>query len=166
MKKILIYVTACMTMFSLAACMNNRDNAADNDKNDSVENVVHDDQKADNGMDNTDQTNNANLDVSEKTADRVEELDEVNGATVLVTDHKAYAAVDLKNGTKVNDDLKNKIEEKVKEADTSVEKVYVSEDPDFSTQIKDYADRIRGGEPVEGFFDEFSDAVRRVFPNA
>lgn len=156
-------MAACMIMFSLAACMNNRDNAADNANNDSVENVVQDEQKADNGMD---QTNQANLDVSEKTADRVKELDEVNGATVLVTDHKAYAAVDLKNGTKVNDDLKNKIEEKVKEADTSVDKVYVSEDPDFSTQMKDYADRIRGGEPVEGFFDEFSDAVRRVFPSA
>ncbi|WP_415874110.1 YhcN/YlaJ family sporulation lipoprotein [Domibacillus aminovorans] len=99
-------------------------------------------------------------------ADRVEELDEVNGATVLVTDHKAYAAVDLKNGTEVNDDLKNKIEEKVKESDTSVGKVYVSEDPDFSTQMKDYADRIKAGEPAEGFFDEFSDAVRRVFPSA
>ncbi|OKL36859.1 YhcN/YlaJ family sporulation lipoprotein [Domibacillus mangrovi] len=166
MKKISIYVAACMTMFSLTACMNNRDNASDNVKNDSAENVVHDDQTADNGMDHTDQTNQANLDVSEKTADLVEELDEVNGATVLVTDHKAYAAVDLKNGTKVNDELKSKIEEKVKEADTSVEKVYVSEDPDFSTQMKDYADRIRGGEPVEGFFDEFGDAVRRVFPSA
>ncbi|WP_046180404.1 YhcN/YlaJ family sporulation lipoprotein [Domibacillus tundrae] len=162
MKKISIYVTAFMTMLLLAACMNNDNNASDKADNAPVENMSTNDQKADNNTDNADQ----NLDLAENAADRVEELEEVDGATVLVTDHTAYAAIDLKNGTEVSDDLKNKIQEKVKEADTSVEKVYVSEDPDFTTQLKDYADRIKAGEPVEGFFDEFSDAVRRVFPSS
>lgn len=162
MKKISIYVTAFMTMLLLAACMGNDNNAADNTNDAPAENTSTNDQKADNDMNNDDQ----NLDLAEKAADRVEELEEVDGATVLVTDHTAYAAIDLTNGTEVTDDLKSKIEEKVKEADTSVEKVYVSEDPDFTKQMKDYADRIKAGEPVEGFFDEFSDVVRRVFPNA
>ncbi|WP_046178458.1 YhcN/YlaJ family sporulation lipoprotein [Domibacillus tundrae] len=162
MKKISIYVTAFMTMLLLAACMNNDNNASDKADNAPVENMSTNDQKADNNTNNDDQ----NLDVAEKAADRVKELEEVDDATVLVTDHTAYAAVNLKNGTEVNDDLKNRIEEKVKEADTSVEKVYVSEDPDFSTQMKDYADRIKAGDPIGGFFDEFSDSVRRVFPSA
>ncbi|OXS79984.1 YhcN/YlaJ family sporulation lipoprotein [Domibacillus enclensis] len=48
----------------------------------------------------------------------------------------------------------------------SIEKVYISEDPEFTTQMKDYADRVRAGEPVEGIFDEFSDVIRKVFPNS
>ncbi|OES45520.1 YhcN/YlaJ family sporulation lipoprotein [Domibacillus iocasae] len=166
MKKISIYVTAFMTMFLLAACMGDDNNASDGADNAPAENMSTNNQTADNDMDDADQANQANLNLAQKAADRVEELEEVDGATVLVTDQTAYAAIDLKNGTKVNNELKNRIEEKVKEADTSIEKVYVSEDPDFSTQMKDYADRVEAGEPVEGFFDEFSDAVRRVFPSS
>ncbi|WP_050182104.1 YhcN/YlaJ family sporulation lipoprotein [Domibacillus robiginosus] len=164
MKKVSIYAAAFMAMFLLTACMgnDNDNNAADKEDNTPAENTATNDQQADDDTTNDNQT----LEVADEAADNVKKIEEVNGATVLVTDHRAYAAVDLKNGTDVSDDLKNNIEEKVKEADTSVEKVYVSEDPDFSTQMKEYADRIEAGEPVEGFFDEFSDAVRRVFPDA
>ncbi|MCP3764115.1 YhcN/YlaJ family sporulation lipoprotein [Domibacillus sp. A3M-37] len=166
MKKISIYASAFMAMFLLTACMGNDDNAEDQKDNTAAENTATNDQNTDNDITDDNQNNDADLDVADKAADKVEEIEEVKDAAVLLTDHRAYTAVDLQNGTNVSDDLKNKIEEKVKEADTSVEKVYVSADPDFSKQMKEYADRIEAGEPVEGFFEEFSDTVQRVFPSS
>lgn len=37
---------------------------------------------------------------------------------------------------------------------------------DFVKQMNDYGTKIGEGEPVEGFFEEFSDTVRRVFPDS
>ncbi|QUW22064.1 YhcN/YlaJ family sporulation lipoprotein [Sporosarcina sp. Marseille-Q4063] len=66
----------------------------------------------------------------------------------------------------LSSDLENKIAEKVKEANDNIENVYVSLNPDFVDRMTDYADKIDQGEPVEGFFEEFSEAVQRVFPDA
>ena len=38
--------------------------------------------------------------------------------------------------------------------------------PDFVKQMNEYGTKIRANEPVEGFFTEFSDAMKRVFPDA
>ncbi|MEH7014692.1 YhcN/YlaJ family sporulation lipoprotein, partial [Neobacillus niacini] len=46
-----------------------------------------------------------------------------------------------------------------------IQNVYVSSNPDFVERMKDYGRRIKQGDPIEGFFDEFNETVRRVFPN-
>ena len=63
-------------------------------------------------------------------------------------------------------DLENKIAEKVREANNDIQKVYVSLDPDFVDRMKGYVNQINQGEPVQGFFGEFTEAIQRVFPNA
>ena len=108
----------------------------------------------------------------------------VESATVIVTNHNAYAAVVLKgNATTttttntntntntnpdqvLSPDLENKIAEKVREANTNIKNVYVSLNPEFVEHMTGYGERINRGEPVAGFFDEFTETMRRVFPNA
>lgn len=107
-----------------------------------------------------------NLNRDKETADRVATVDGVEGATVLLTDNNAYVAVDLTEGTDETDELKTKIRDEVKAEKPDVKNVYVSADPDFSKQFKDYGDRIEQGDPVEGFFEEFNDTVKRMFPDA
>ncbi|WP_052712070.1 YhcN/YlaJ family sporulation lipoprotein [Domibacillus indicus] len=193
MKKTAIYAAALMTTFLLGACMNN-DNAADNNRqNNQPQNVSYDQQGGDldtngsgdgtggmgggtnngtngaNGPDNNTGNggdNQNDLGVNEEAANRVGDMKEVEDTTVMVTGQTAYVAVNLKNQQELSDDLKQKIEQRVKEADNSVETVYVSADPDFSNRMRNYADRIDNGEPVQGFFDEFGESVRRVFPNS
>lgn len=63
-------------------------------------------------------------------------------------------------------DLEDKIADKVREANDEIENVYVSLNPDFVERMTGYVDQINAGEPVEGFFGEFTEAIQRVFPDA
>lgn len=160
MKKASMYLAACMTIFFLAGCMNNNDEKADKADNNAAEQDSQNEQTT-----NDEGNNEARLSVLDKAEGSLEDMDKVEDATVLATGERAYAAVQLENDTQVTDELKKDMEDKVKESDTTLEEVYISEDPDFTTQMKDYAERIEAGEPVEGLVDEFSDTVRRVFPS-
>jgi len=42
--------------------------------------------------------------------------------------------------------------------------VYVSTNPDFFDLTNGYIDDVNRGEPVEGFFDQFSNMIERLFP--
>lgn len=70
------------------------------------------------------------------------------------------------NNDEVTKDLEDKIANEVKAEDTEIQKVYVSANPDFVKQMKDYGEKINQGQPAEGLFEEFTDAVQRVFPDA
>nr|WP_227551325.1 YhcN/YlaJ family sporulation lipoprotein [Metabacillus sediminilitoris] len=112
--------------------------------------------------------NENRMEVADKAAERITELNEVRTANVIVTNQNAYAAVVLRDDTKgeVTDRLENKIADKVKAADPDIRNVFVSSNPDFIERMTDYGDRINEGDPIEGLFEEFNETVRRVFPNA
>ncbi|MRX71902.1 YhcN/YlaJ family sporulation lipoprotein [Bacillus lacus] len=118
-----------------------------------------------NGNNNGD--NNGNMQVSEEAEDKVEDLDEIDYANVIMTDNNAYVAVVLKNQPKgeVREELKKKIADQVKETDEGVQNVFVSSNPDFADRMTDYGDKIQEGKPVQGLFEEFNEMVQRIFPN-
>ncbi|MET1031424.1 YhcN/YlaJ family sporulation lipoprotein [Domibacillus tundrae] len=168
MKKISILAAASLAIFSLMGCNNNQDEEATNkDNNNRAENVVHEENNDtnDTDLDNNDQTR---FEAAEEAADRVAELDEIDSANVIVADQTAYVAVVMSDGKneEVTEDVENKIAEQVKSSDSAIQTVYVSANPDFVDQMKDYGQRIQEGDPVGGLVDEFSDMVRRVFPDA
>ena len=72
----------------------------------------------------------------------------------------------LKEGINGNEELENKIADEARTANANFDNVYVSTNPDFAKQFNEYGEKIRANEPVEGFFEEFSDSVKRVFPDA
>ncbi|KAB7706016.1 YhcN/YlaJ family sporulation lipoprotein [Bacillus aerolatus] len=153
---------------------NVRYNPDDDDMRDNrmdVNNFDHNDvNNADrNGVNDVDRNvdNENRMEVADKAADRVADLAEVNTANVIVTNRNAYAAVVLKDGAagKVTNRLEEKIAGEVRAADPDIRNVYVSTNPDFVDRMTDYGDRINAGDPVEGFFEEFNETVRRVFPN-
>lgn len=159
--------------FALMGCGMNRTDK-DNAVNQEPETGVDTDTV--NEPENNDVSNNANVDqntttdykleLADQAAEQVAEMEEVESANVLVTDTNAYVAVELKEGVEGNEQTENKIADLVREKNADFKNVYVSMNPDFVKQMTDYGDKIRAGEPVEGFFTEFSDAVRRVFPDA
>lgn len=191
MKKIRLLMMAALVASALAACGMNKDTTNNADDDRAAENEVtkdngmneDNDQNDDNG-DNTNGVNNgvdhngeSRLDVAEDAADKVAELDEVDNATVILTDNNAYVAVEMSNTADANDDnadredelskdLEDKIADKVRDVKTDVNNVYVSLNPDFVEQMRDYRTRIDEGESIEGFFDEFGEAMRNVFPDA
>lgn len=111
---------------------------------------------------------NGKIEIAEDAANKILEIGGVKSATVIVTDNNAYAAVNLGDDTAEDNsgEIEEKVSEKVKEADSNIENVYVSTDPDFTNRMRDYADKVDAGEPVEGFFEEFTEAMRDMFPDA
>ena len=62
--------------------------------------------------------------------------------------------------------MEDKIATQVKSPNANIENVYVSANPDFVDQIKDYGDKINAGQPIEGLFVKFPEVVKRIFPDA
>ncbi|MBD8005998.1 YhcN/YlaJ family sporulation lipoprotein [Bacillus norwichensis] len=147
------------------------------DNRDGTNNVNNDRTVNDNRMDgfgtnvNNDTANNnndRNIDLADDVADDVVSLKEVDDASVLVTNRNAYVAVKLsgQGNKEMSKDVQKKIADKVRDTNHNFDNVYISENPDFYDRMRGYGNDIRNGRPVGGFFDEFTDTVQRVFPNA
>lgn len=136
----------------------NNDNGDNNGQTAQVQNV---------GNRNND-NNNTRMQVADKAQDKIENMDEVRHANVIVTNRNAYVAVVLDDESKgeVRKDLENKISDQVKSTDDNIRNVFVSSNPDFVNRMEDYGDKVQGGKPIRGLFEEFNEMIQRVFPNA
>ncbi|MCQ6277747.1 YhcN/YlaJ family sporulation lipoprotein [Bacillus sp. EB600] len=119
----------------------------------------------DNGIVNNDNDGRSRMRIADQAANKVADMREVDSANIIVTDNNAYAAVKLANGEKLTNGLEKRISSKVKSVDRDIDRVFVSANPDFYNHMRGYANDIRAGKPVSGFFTEFSQTVRRVFPD-
>ncbi len=143
MKKGLIIASSVLFLSGLAACGGNKDNnAMDNTQNDLRNTSTNDGVDNNIPMDNTDQPTK-----SVEAAQNVEDMKEVDDAYVLRDNNNAYVTVDLagndaadnNDNGKVNNvtyngdtyhevstDFEQKIADRVREADSKIDKVYVS----------------------------------------
>lgn len=110
--------------------------------------------------------NDNRIAVADNAAKKIVALREVDQANVLVTDNNAYVAAKLEvnAGNKLERNVEKKISDLVKSTDRNIDNVYVSVNPDFYTRTTSYANDIRNGHPVAGFFDEFNTLIQRIFP--
>lgn len=115
---------------------------------------------------NDNRSSASEVDIAEEAAQRVTELNFVRSAYVLKTSDNAFVAAVLKDGGDLSKQMEDQIAQKVRSVDSSVKNVYVSTNPNFIDRVDRYIDDIRAGRPVEGFFEEFSEMVDRMFPNA
>ncbi len=102
--------------------------------------------------------------VADQVADKIAAMPEVDTANVIVTNNNAYIGAKLANGTNLSRNLERKIADQVKTVDTGINDVYISANPDFYDRMTTYSNDIRSGKPISGFFNEFTDTVKRVFP--
>lgn len=112
-----------------------------------------------------DNNGRSRIQIADQVADKIAGMKEVDTANVIVTDNNAFVAAKLASGTKLTNKLESKISKKVKSVDGDIDRVYISANPNFYNRMRGYADDIRAGKPVSGFYNEFSQAIRRVFPD-
>lgn len=112
--------------------------------------------------------NRSKMRVADEAATKVADLKEVDTANVIVTENNAYVAVKLapSSRNKMTTKIEKKISNRVKSVDRDIDNVYVSENPDFYDRMNEYASDIRNGKPISGFFNQFAETIRRVFPKA
>ncbi|WP_462410866.1 YhcN/YlaJ family sporulation lipoprotein [Neobacillus sp. Marseille-QA0830] len=65
--------------------------------------------------------------------------------------------------SEVSNKLEQRIADRVRSADKSIHKVYVSYDTNFYNQMGDFTNRLNNGRNANGLLDDFGDAVRRFF---
>lgn len=141
-------------------------------------------------QDNRGQDNNW-IAESQAAAETISDMEEIDSASVLLTNRNAYVAVMVEDGQfeqlpftgnqmdrgnrggqadqqvndqDVPDELKEKIAEQVRSIEPDVQNVYVSANPDFVGQINNYMTDLREGRPLTGLMDELDDIVGRMFP--
>lgn len=176
-KKILATSMAVMLTSVLGACgMNDNDQDLGRETRDNLTEVNYDnraDRNMDNlnnnmdmGMDNDQNDENARMDVADEAAKKVEDMKQVEDATVIITDNNAYVAAQLEGGesAKLTKETEKKIGDVVRNTDPDINDVFVSTNPDFMDRMQGYADEINKGNPVTGFIEEFNETVRRIFP--
>jgi spore cortex protein len=140
-----------------------------NDKNNAFDNTLNVNDRNGVNDDNTRQISNGDDDnkmrVADEVANRLEDMKDVKGASVIITDNNAYVAVNLTNDKNLTNDLENKIVDQVRKQDVGADHVYVSANPDFVKSMNEYSNDIQNGKPIGGLFDEFGDMTRRMFPD-
>ncbi|MCD9025957.1 YhcN/YlaJ family sporulation lipoprotein [Cohnella silvisoli] len=113
---------------------------------------------------------NSRLQTSDKVADKIAKMPGIGSAFVMMTDHSAYVAVKQDrhamsaHSMELANAMKDKIADQVRAMSPSVENVYVSANPDFTSRMQGYANDVRRGHPIQGFLAEFNALVERVFP--
>ncbi|WP_102027909.1 YhcN/YlaJ family sporulation lipoprotein [Salirhabdus sp. Marseille-P4669] len=137
--------------------------------NDNKGNYHNNDVNRETTNENNNNTNNNNTDeydVADKAADQItSKVDEVDRAYVFTGPENAYVAVVLNNGEELSNDVENRIRRTVKDADNTIDDVFISANPDFFQRAEGYAGDLEAGDPVEGLFDEMGEMFRRIFPN-
>lgn len=110
--------------------------------------------------------NEPRMAVADRAADKITDLEEVDSCNVVVTNRNAYVAAVLENGNRdeVTREVERKIANEVRQTDPSIRNVYVSVNPEFVDRMGGYANDLREGRPIGGFFDEFTETIERIFP--
>ena len=113
-------------------------------------------------MDNSDLNQRA-----EKIADAVvEQVAQVKDARTVISEKMAYVsvAIDETADTAESATLKDEISQVVKKTDTEIDTVYVMEDADTFTRMKEIGEDIANGKPISGFAEELENLFVRVTP--
>lgn len=99
-------------------------------------------------------------------ARRIAQLNEVNRCSVLLSGDTAIVGVDMANNLegRMTTELKQKIENIVKDMDNNIKNVSITADPDLFTRISNMARDIRDGRPITGFANQFQEILRRITP--
>ncbi|WP_079509115.1 YhcN/YlaJ family sporulation lipoprotein [Mesobacillus jeotgali] len=97
---------------------------------------------------------------------QAEMLQNVQSATVITVQPKAYVAVVLEDGntTSVPDEVYNKIDRQIKAADDAIKEVFVSSNADFVVEMTDFREQLQSRRPIPGLTEDFNTMIERVFP--
>lgn len=99
-------------------------------------------------------------------ANRIDELDGVDEATVIVSGVTAYVGIDMDKDIEgeMTDELKQKVIDTAQSADKVLTRVYVTADADTVQRLRNYAKDIERGQPATGLIRQIEELFRRPAP--
>ena len=184
-----LLVVSCLFLTGCSSEQNRQNTPSDNNQTPSTQNStnmspnnngMNSDMNGTTNMNGTNSTDNATRmgtsttgsnslhQRAEKIADAVvDDIDAVKDARVIISDKMAYVSVSITEtaGADTAKTLKEEVGQVVKKTDTAIEDVYVMEDADTFTRMKEMVDDIADGKPVSGFIEELDNMFTRVMPS-
>lgn len=178
----LLFVS-CLLLTGCSSEQNRQNTPSDNNQTPSTQNSTNispNNSGMNSGMNGTNSTDNATRmgtsttgsnslhQRAEKIADAVvDDIDAVKDARVIISDKMAYVSVSITEtaGADTAKTLKEEVGQVVKKTDTAIEDVYVMEDADTFTRMKEMVNDIANGKPVSGFIEELDNMFTRVMPS-
>jgi len=156
MKKIALI----MIFMLLSGCANNDNNnnaAQSKEANPYVKNVKNSTIEA------VDQK--SGQDIAKRLVSLATSIPNVNDATAVVLGHYAIVGIDIKENLDRSEvgSIKYSVAESLKNDPYGAYAMIVA-DPDVTARIKEIADDIKKGEPVQGIFNELADITGRIMP--
>ncbi|WP_422444993.1 YhcN/YlaJ family sporulation lipoprotein [Thermoanaerobacterium sp. DL9XJH110] len=104
--------------------------------------------------------------LASKLSNAAAKVEGVKSATVVVSGSTAFVGLEIKPGVeaKKTNEIKTKVADAVKRADTRIKAVNVTTDPNLVTRLKKIAEGIRAGKPISSFTRELTEITRRMVP--
>lgn len=101
-------------------------------------------------------------------AKKITDLKEVNKANVLISENQAIVGVNLRGSTQstMTNNLRQKIETIVKNADKSINKVSITTEPNLVNRINTMTTNIGNGNMMDTFAEDMKDLIRKITPNS
>ncbi|MDR1204282.1 MAG: YhcN/YlaJ family sporulation lipoprotein [Peptococcaceae bacterium] len=99
---------------------------------------------------------------------QITQISDIERAQVILMNRGAWVGIRLNGQTEgsLTDERKTEVANLVKQADSSVETVYVTADADLVERIESIGKEIADGKPVSGFAAELEEIGRRITPSA
>jgi YhcN/YlaJ family sporulation lipoprotein len=109
--------------------------------------------------------NHSGLHVENEAQKKVENLPEVKQANIIVSNKNAYVAIELDDDFhgEISTFVEDQIAQQVREADANVQNVYISSNPDFVRQMRQYREQIQNERQAEGINGGFNKMVDKFF---
>ncbi|PAE37822.1 YhcN/YlaJ family sporulation lipoprotein [Bacillus sp. 7884-1] len=117
-------------------------------------------------MNNTsNKVNKSGLRVADEAEENVQNLHEVKRANIIIKNRNAYVAVVMDDDFhgELYPYIEDQIAQQVREADASIQNVYISSNRDFVRQMSQHREQIQNGRKAEGMNGGFNEMVHRVF---
>lgn len=104
---------------------------------------------------------------AKKLADAAKRVEGVEEATVVISGARVFAGIEIDEDVEENktEELKTQVVKEIKKADTRVETVHVTADPNIVTRIEKVAKGIEQGRPVSEFASELEEIARLITPS-
>jgi len=152
-KVLSIFVALFIGTVIFMGCSKAKDNTESKGK--STETTTNSDTQKDSTTDN--------VMMGKKIAQNIEDIEGIEKATVFIKESTALVGVVLKDGTnEISQDMKAKIEEKVKETSNDIRKVAATADKELFQKLDKMANDFMNGKTLEELKKDLQEILQRL----
>lgn len=162
MKKISkITLTVAMSvifLLSIAACQQEKSG-----KNNAKENGTMNQSEGDKEEEQTSEIDYETMIVrNQQFSDSLTQMDEIKDAKVITYDNSSVAGVTMKDGAELNDEMKEKIQNMIKDTDDTITDVKVTNDEGIIGEMTEAEDRMKTGEAYENLEENIKGIFEKI----